>query len=60
VITQENSACHLKQRIHVICANLCSLVQQDEDKEDPNERRDADSDMEMNYVKPSEDSARYF
>jgi histone deacetylase 1/2 len=39
---------------------LCSLVQQDEDKEDPNERRDADSDMEMNYVKPSEDSARYF
>jgi hypothetical protein len=39
---------------------LRKLIQQDEDKEDPNERRDADSDVEMNDVKPSEDSARYF
>ena len=39
--------------------NLCScFIQQDEDKENPDERRDADSDVEMNDAKPLEDSGR--
>lgn len=40
--------------------NLCScFVQQDEDKDNPDERGDADSDVEMNDAKPLEDSGRY-
>ncbi|CAN6194687.1 unnamed protein product [Urochloa humidicola] len=34
------------------------LPEQDEDKENPDERHDADSDVEMNDVKPLEDSGR--
>lgn len=35
------------------------LVQQDEDQEDPDERHHADSDVEMDDVKPLDDSGRY-
>jgi hypothetical protein len=45
--------------IHHIFANLhLCWVQKDEDLENPDERHHADSDMEMDDVKPMEDSER--
>nr|CAB3470734.1 unnamed protein product [Digitaria exilis] len=39
------------------CYEVCN-TEQDEDKENPDERHDADSDVEMNDAKPLEDSGR--